>query len=196
MKNASKILWYFGFLLILGSLTMLAISQLHVRRAQIAAAELTQQIMAIMPERVPGTKEPHAVQEMPVYQIDGRDFSALIDVPLLGVTLPIYSTWDAGKITSFPCRFSGSVYDGSLIVGGSDQDGQFSFLEQISPGCLITITDMTGVEFSYVVERIERSRSAQADVLMDDASDLTVFARDSYSLDYVIARCSAGRPLA
>ena len=104
-------------------------------------------------------------------------------------TLPVAGSWDAGKVNSYPCRFWGTVYDGSLIVGGADQPGQFAGFDRIFDGSAVTVTDMTGAEFSYVVDRVERSKSAQAEVLMAGEADLTLFARDAYSLEYVILRC-------
>ena len=43
--------------------------------------------------------------------------------------------------------------------------------------------------FSYVVERVDRSSTAQADVLMNEESDLTLFVRDAQLLEYIILRC-------
>ena len=103
--------------------------------------------------------------------------------------MPIGNTWDKGKVISHPCRFYGSVYDGTLIIGGYDQAGQFDFFDRIYSNVTIKVTDMTGSTFSYVVERVERSSTAQAEVFMDEDSDLTLFVRDAQLLEYIILRC-------
>ena len=130
--------------------------------------------------------------EMPALDLDGQDFIGLVDIPAFGVTLPIAGSWDAKRVADYPCRFWGTVYDGSLVVGGADQVGQFDGFDRIQDGSAITVTDMTGEVFSYVVAKVERSKSAQADVLMDPDADLTLFARDAYSLEYLLVRCVMG----
>ena len=192
MSKGRRILLVLGCLLILCSIGVLLISQFRAKKAQTDAAKITEEICKILPPRHPGVMEDFSSMEMPVLQIDGEDFSGLIEIPTFGVTLPIYHNWDSGKVTAYPCRFWGTIYDGSLVVGGADQQGQFDFLDQIELGCMIKVTDMTGAEFTYTVMRVDRSKTAEADVLMDAEADLTLFARDTYSLDYLMVRCVSG----
>ena len=98
------------------------------------------------------------------------NISGLIEIPAYGVTLPIGDVWDAKEVASFPRRFYGSAYDGSLIVGGADQDGQFDFCDQINPEAHIYVTDMTGTEFEYHVTRIDRAKEINLEKLMNHYS--------------------------
>lgn len=193
MSKRHKIYQILGCLLILCGMGILLFSQLHAQKAQAEAAQITEKICAILPPRSAGMMEVYSCAQMPVLQIDGKDFSGLVEIPAFGVTLPIYSTWDSAKVTSYPCRFGGTVYDGSLIVGGADQQGQFDFLDRIQLGAIIKVTDMTGAEYVYTVTRVDRSKSAESEILMDEGSDLTLFARDTYSLDYLMVRCVSGQ---
>ena len=193
MSKRHKIYQILGCLLILASMGILLFSHFHAQKAQEDAVKITDQIGAILPPRSVGVMESYSCTEMPVLQIGGKDFAALIEIPAFGVTLPMYNFWDAAKVTSYPCRFCGTVYDGSLIIGGADQQGQFDFLGRIELGSVIKVVDMTGAEYVYTVARVDRSKTAEADVLIDEASDLTLFARDTYSLDYLIVRCAAGK---
>ena len=192
MRNAGKLLWLAGLLLVIASLALLLVTRNRAGTAQVEAARIAMQLEQVMPSRVAGTMEDYFGMDMPIYQVGGKEFSGVLEVPAFGARLPIGSSWDKGLVTSYPCRFSGTVYDGTLVIGGSDQTGQLSFLEQIDIGDVVIVTDMTGAEFVYAVERIQRSKTAQADVLMDETAQLTVFARDSYGLDYVIVRCGTG----
>lgn len=115
----------------------------------------------------------------------------MVEIPEFGVKLPLYSTWDTGKLTSFPCRFYGSAYVGSLIIGGNDQSGQFDCLQKMDLGTAVKIVDMQGAEFSYSATRIDRSKSADLDILWDAEYDLTMFARYANSKEYVIVRLQA-----
>lgn len=183
------ILQILGICLIICSLALLGGSKLLAFKAQSLTASVVEEIEALLPERMEGSMEEYTNMNMPVIQIDGQDFSGLIEVPAFGVTLPIFNTWDSAKITSFPCRFYGSTYDGSLVIGGSDQSGQFDFCSKIDLGAYVCVTDMTGAEFDYRVTKISRSKTADAEVLVNDQPGLTLFVRDQYSLDYIVVRC-------
>ena len=191
MHRRSKVFFLVGFLLIFGSLGMLIFSRLQANRAAAAAAEVTAQLESVLPPRTPGITENFTNMEMPALSMGDQDFIGIIEVPAFQTVLPICSNWDSGKVSSFPCRFWGTVYDGSLIVGGADQTGQFDFLDQIQNEDLVLVTDMTGAQFSYRVDKIIRTKSAQSDILLDDTYDLTLFVRESRSLEYIIVRCTA-----
>jgi len=189
MRRSAKVVFALGCVLILCSLALLAVSQLRVKRGQEIAAKVVETMETILPERREGLSDTYRNMEMPALEIDGEDYVALLEIPAFGVRLPVSGSWEKAKVTSCPCRFWGTVYDGSLIVGGYDQPGQFDCFDRIQDGTAVTVTDMTGAEFSYAVERIERSDSAEAEKLMDSAADLTLFVRDAYLLEYIILRC-------
>ena len=168
---------------------MLFLWKIQTQKAERTNGEIVQTMEAILIDRRQGTKDLECEPEMPALEIQGEDFIALLEIPSYGLKLPICNTWDKGKVVSYPCRFYGSAYDGTLIVGGYDQSGQFDFFDRIQNDTVVTVTDMTGSVFSYVVEQVERSGSAQADALMDEEADLTLFVRDAQVLEYIILRC-------
>lgn len=192
MRRSGNIFLFAGLLLVLGSFGLLAATTLQTNAAASAAAELSAQLEDAMPPRSAGLMDSYTNMEMPALSLDGQDFIGTVAVPAFQVVLPIASAWDTGKVSSFPCRFWGTVYDGSLILGGADQTGQFDFLDQIQNDDSVLVTDMTGAQFSYRVSEIHRADSAQADVLLDDSSDLTLFSRNARSLEYIIVRCVMG----
>jgi len=194
MAKSSKMLLSVGCILVAASLGLLIFSHFHAQNAANTNAHIVAQIRSVIPSPTAGVMDTYLDMEMPALQIGGQDFIGLVDIPAFGLTLPIYSIWDTGTVTSFPCRFWGSVYDGSLIVGGADQPGQFDCLDNIQNGDTVTVTDMTGAQFSYGVVRVERAKSAQADRLTDSNTELTLFVRDTYNLDYIIVRCASEVP--
>lgn len=92
-------------------------------------------------------------------------------------------------ISSRPGRFWGSIYDGTCILGGSNQEGQFAFCSRLDVGDDIVITDMQGVEFRCCVERIDRSQSADFEQLYHADYPLTLFVREKYESRYIVVRC-------
>jgi len=194
-KKKIPFLHLLGICLILSGACLLLFLQLRAYMAENFAKAVVSQLEALLPERSMGVPEIYADSAMPVLDLDGKDFSGLLDVPAFGITLPVGSVWDTGKLGFYPCRFWGSVNDNSLVIGGTDQKGQFDFCDIIDLGTIVTVTDMTGAEFTYSVSRVDRAKHADADWLCSEDYDLTLFARANFSLEYIAVRCSLSTSL-
>ena len=189
MNKNAPLLLKTGLFLVLLSFVLLAGSEILAVCNRAATRKLTEQIRSGFDERTEGDPDGYSDLQMPVLQLEGEDFSGLIEVPAFGVALPLGSSWNSHKLNSYPCCFWGSVYDNSLIVGGSGQKDQFAFCRSLDLGDKIRITDMTGVQFSYEVTRIDRRKHADMETFLESEGHLTLFAKDEQSLDYIIVRC-------
>lgn len=185
----SRILQIIGYGLILGSLVAVLAGLVFQHISAEANRRVAAQIEAFLPPRVPGVKEQYSVMEMPVLQLNGSDYVALLEVPAYDVQLPVRNNWKPASLGCGPHRFYGTVYDGSLIIGGSDQKNQFDFISHMQLGDQVMVTDMTGTQFGYRVSEIRRADSVPAELLMDGTGDLTLFVRGSYSMIYIVVRC-------
>lgn len=190
MRRAGKVIFILGCLLIVLSFLLLFWLQVQTKQAERTNAEIVQIMETILTDRREGTKDADKKTDMPTLELHGEDFIALLEIPSHGLKLPVCNVWDKGKVVMYPCRFYGSADSGTLIIGGYDQPGQFDFFDRIPNDSVVTITDMTGTTFSYVVDHVERSTSADAEVLIDDEADLTLFVRDAQVLEYIILRCT------
>ena len=110
-------------------------------------------------------------------EIDGNDVIGLLELPGRGIKLPVSAEWDSSEQSFRPARFMGSVYDGTLIVGGRSADGNFDFIDQLDAGEELTFTDMTGRVFRYTVHKIRHADNARAETLADSESALTLFVK-------------------
>lgn len=189
MMRNGKAVFIAGCLLIVLSLLLLLLLQVQMKQAERINAGIVDTMESVLVCRTEGTQDPTQTMEMPALELHDEDFIALLEIPSYGLQLPVCSTWDKGKVLSYPCRFCGSVYNGTLVIGGYDHPGQFDFCDSIPNDTVVKVTDMTGCTFSYVVDDIERSASAPAEVLIDDTADLTLFVRDAQLLEYIILRC-------
>ena len=144
----------------------------------------------LLPERTVGVPEISSNPNMPILEINDIDYVALIEIPSLNLSLPVSDVWNSQKLYNSPARFYGSCYDHSLVIGGADNSYQFSFCDKIDNGTVIIVTDMTGTQFSYTVSRVDRSKSAESNWLICRDYDLTLFCRDTLSMEYVAVRCS------
>ena len=189
MQKKPNFLLLAGIVLILCSCALLFAFQFRVHRGQFLSEDLAANIASLLPERTEGYPGMYTDPDMPVLQLDGTDFCGLLEVPAYGLTLPIGGNWDKAALSSYPCRFWGSVYGDSLILGGADQDGQFAFCAQTNPGDFVTVTDMLGNTFHFRVARVDRSDTAEFEKLSAGDYPLTLFTRSTFGLEYIIVRC-------
>ena len=178
-----------GGCLILCSLCLVLAGQLRAHVGAGKSREVVAQLESLLPERTAGVPGTYPYADMPVLELGGADYVALLEVPAFGVTLPVTDSWEGRSLSRAPARFWGSAYDNTLVVGGSDDARQFGFCTGIGHGATVRLTDMTGAQFNYTVCGIDRAKHAQSEWLMDEDCDLTLFCHDVLAMEYVAVRC-------
>ena len=186
MKRLGQWIQILGFTLILASLALLAGSRFHEAKAQEDCADVSARMEKILAVRTPGAES--GAGAMPVLELSGRDYVCMMEVPGFGVSLPVCDDWSDRSEVANPCRYWGSCYDGSLIIGGGRM-AQLEFCAQLDLGDRIVVTDMRGQEFTYFVTGISRTESLTFDRLREGEHPLSIFTRDGYSNRYILVRC-------
>lgn len=151
--------------------------------------QVLQQLDALLPPDSPGIPGSQPGLLMPVMELEGKDYVAVLEVPGYQITLPVAAQWDSFGLSRCPALFWGSAYDETLVIGGAGDARQFGFCSQIQPGDTVTVTDMTGTRFSYTVEKIDRASQAETPWLTQEDWSLTLFCRDGHTLEYIAVRC-------
>ena len=93
--------------------------------------------------------------EMPVENIDGRDYVGVLEIPTLTLTLPIINEWSYSGFRVAPCRYSGSAYTDDLVIAAHNFNSHFGKLKNLPLGSLVCFTDMDGNRFVYEVVAAE-----------------------------------------
>ncbi len=193
IKNGSKSklklsLTILGSILVVFSIiTVFSIPLIQDHNAK-EAKNIVSKLKSLIPETTAGAYDDRINTTMPSVELNGENFSGILEIPILSVSLPVCSTWDKSSLSHFPHRYKGSVYDGSLIVGGSGNVGQFDFMKTISIGFDVFLTDMTGACYSFTVSHISIKKEISDDDLK--ASDgLILFAKNPINSEYTIVFC-------
>ena len=172
-----------GMALLLGSLGWMLGLRLQVKQDLQQCQTVAGQMAELLPERTDGITG--SDRGMPVLEIHGTDYAALLELPGFGLALPVSDGWNGGQ--GIPSRFSGSAYGKDLVIGGLEEDGIFRFCGQVDLGDRIMVTDMTGAVFYYTVVRVDRAKEAPKDWL--EGWDLTLFCHAGYAMEYIAVRC-------
>ncbi len=182
-----KFLIIVGVCLLAAAMALLIVWQWNVRAAEQNSKEYASIIRELIPEQQGAVPEERRDNTMATLSVDGTDFVGLLEIPEYDSVLPVCNDW--GKPAKYPCRFSGSVYDRTMQIGGTSQKGQYDFYRDISVGDSVFFTDMEGNRFLYAVTDIRYEQNADQSTLQRRDASLTLFVKNIYAFEYIIIYC-------
>jgi len=186
-------------LMVLGSVLILisAFLALYLPLTQSMNAKKSKEIYSdlknLMPEVQNGSFDDRVNVSMSALELNGENFIGIIEIPLYETYLPVAMEWDKKSISKYPHKFTGSIYDGSIIIGGSGNKGQFDFMKNITETDSVYFTDVTGMCYSYKVSKIEVVDSVTSEGLSSKDADLVLFAKDTFGSKYTVVSCKMGK---
>ena len=188
-KQTNRLCVIIGTCLLIVAALVLFSWQWKIYDSQNETAKYVQTIRTLIPEPQGAPLEEKRNNTMSVLRIEGNDFVGILEMPKFSSSLPVYANW--GKISEFPCRLGGSVYDRTIQIGATSQKGQYDFYREISVGDSLYFTDMEGNRFSYEITSIHYEKHADQTALKQEDSALTVFIKNIYSFEYIIIFCNS-----
>lgn len=197
-KKTGTVCMILGALLLLGAAALIYQNQREEAAAGQEAAAVLEQLQAelnaegaglILPESTaadgalsvtlsPGQTEASdsdPLPEMPTLTIGGQKYIGYLELPTLGLTLPIMSSWSYSKLRIAPCRYWGSVYDNSMVILGHNYLDHFGRLKSLELGDPIQFVDADGNIYRYEVVQQETLEKTDVDAMLDSPYDLTLF---------------------
>ena len=188
-----------GLLLIAAALALAAYNVIDAQRAARSAAQAlealsqTTAVSATDPEQASADDAPAYLADpempMPTVSFDGNDYIGRVDVPSLGLSLPVISEWSYPRLKIAPCRYTGSAYLDNLIIAAHNYSSHFGNLNRLNNGDTVTFTDVDGNQFTYAVSRIEDLPGTAIEEMQAGEWDLTLFTCTLGGRSRVTVRC-------
>ena len=155
------------------------------------AESLVTTIFETIPEVQNSSLEERQNNTMPTLSLEGEDFVGVLEMPRFDSSLPVCNDW--GNITKHPCKFYGSIYDGTMQIGLTSQKGQYDFYREISVGDTVTFTDVEGSRYTYFISNLRYEKHADKTALEREDSSLTLFIKNVYGFEYLIVSCNVAK---
>ena len=197
-KRAGSLLMVLGLLLLLSAAAIAGYNIWDSNRAAESSQSIALQLTAQIPE-VSGTDTNHAAldvteqgnvilpeQEVPDYvlvpqmkmpeeTVDGIAYIGVLEIPDLGLNLPVASNWSYPLLRQTPCRYTGSAYTNDLVIAAHNYDRHFGNLKKLFHDSEIRFTDMAGNVFTYQVVELETLAPTAIAEMTSFAEGLTLF---------------------
>lgn len=127
--------------------------------------------------------------EMPVKTIEGNDYIGTLEIPAIGVTLPVICELTDSSLKIAPSRYAGSVYTDDLIIGAHNYRSHFRELRNLPVGSEVIFTDIEGNIFNFISTETETLAPTEAEVLKDGDWDMTLFTCTFGGQYRIVIRC-------
>lgn len=176
-----------GVSLLVGAIVILALWRWNISSSEKQAQHYVNTLRALIPEPQNAVPEERRDNTMSVLPIDEIDFVGLVELQRYESTLPVCADW--GKTSKYPCRFSGSIYDGTMQIGVTTQKGQYDFYRELSVGDTVSYIDVEGNRYTFTITSLRYAKHVVQTALQQKDAALTLFIKNIYSFEYLIVFC-------
>jgi sortase A len=201
-RITAKILVYGGWMMVAASFGLFSYNCWDDSRAADESQEVVREMNTIIwadEARIESAEQPvelsdvhegtqHA--EMPTEEIEGHDYVGRIDIPALGLSLPVMSECSLLNLKVSPCRYEGSAYQENMVIAAENYSTHFGKIRLLDIGSRVIFTDMEGNHFFYQVSEIERLEEKDVERLEEGDWDLTLFTCTMDGTGRVTVRCA------
>ena len=124
-----------------------------------------------------------------VAELDGAYYMGVLTIPAMEKILPIQSDWSEEKLKNTPCRYSGSIEEGELVIAGHNYKKHFTGLSKLTQGDSVVFTDLEGNQIFYEVREIYAVAATDIEGMVNSGYDLSLFTCNYGGQARVTVRC-------
>ena len=168
-----------GFLLVAGGIGLVLYNLWDNDRAGRAADAIQEEIDSEL-EKMPVENAPVPLaggnkqddeswlsgQKMQTMLIDGNQYIGTLEIPSLGIRLPVLDRWNYGLLKISPCLYSGSYYTDDMVICGHNYQKHFSPIKGIAIDADVYFITAQKVIYHYKVCNRETVKPTAVDQMI------------------------------
>ncbi|MBQ6386159.1 MAG: sortase [Lachnospiraceae bacterium] len=204
MKRAiGNLFIVFGLISVIGAGGLFLYNYLDAKRAADASAEILRKLDEEMAKDNGTDEDQDPVDEiisdearakytqkaMPTETIDGQRYIGKLEIPSLGLTLPVMENWDYERLKISPCRYSGSYYYDDLVICAHNYARHFSPIKWIGIGVEVNFINVKDEVYRYKTSNIETVDPVSVDDMIKNTHNDKKSKKD---WDMTLFTCNTG----
>lgn len=173
-----------GAALILSALSLFGYNRWEERSAELTAVKVLPVLMDTIQDNAaaPSTPLEELAQDpepdpyqMTEIEMDGYAYIGYLHIPALELELPVMSNWSDAQLKIAPCRYSGSVRSGDLVILAHNYSTLFGRIKELSESDRVFFTDMDGITYEYTVSAKDILAPTAVEEMTAGTYDLVLF---------------------
>lgn len=187
-----------GLALLVGALALSQNNRREALEAEIASREVMEKLAAAIetgreqptagaeessaPETAPEAADappaealPPEARPMESVRVEDCRYIGFLTVPALELELPVMEDYDEERMKIAPCRYSGSLAGGDLVIAAHNYQRHFGGLMRLPVGSEVVFTDVTGESTRFTVAELEQLKEEETERMIAGEYDLTLF---------------------
>lgn len=185
-----KVLMLLGVMLLMGAGGLYGYNQwIDYQAGQKSDAAVNVLVEEIQNNSVEIVETGPSEEMMKVAELDGAYYMGVLSIPAMDKILPVQSDWSEEKLKTSPCRYSGSLEEGELVIAGHNYKRHFTGLASLPIGEQVVFTDLEGNQIFYEVREVYTISATNIDGMVNSGYDLSLFTCNYSGKARVTVRC-------
>jgi sortase A len=122
-------------------------------------------------------------------EVSGENYIGVLSLPTLDLELPVMADWSYPRLKIAPCRYTGSVETGDMVIAAHNYMKHFGTLRSLEKGDRVYFTDMENRIYTYEVAEVEILQPTAIEEMTAGEYDLTLFTCTYGGKSRVTVRC-------
>ena len=185
-----KVLMLLGVMLLMGAGGLYGYNQwIDYQAGQKSDAAVNVLVEEIQNNNVEIVETGPSEEMMKVAELDGAYYMGVLSIPAMDKILPVQSDWSEEKLKTSPCRYSGSLEEGELVIAGHNYKRHFTGLASLPIGEQVVFTDLEGNQIFYEVREVYTISATNIEGMVNSGYDLSLFTCNYSGKARVTVRC-------
>ena len=131
-------------------------------------------------------------KEMPTILVDGYRYIGTLEIPSLGLRLPVMDSWDYTRLKISPCLYSGSYFTDDMVICAHNYARHFSPIKGVAIGADVYFITADKVIYHYTVSNRETVQPTSVEQMIQNMNNTSLSGGEIENWDLTLFTCNTG----